>query len=66
MCGAPRRFKHVVPVLASAGSGPSGVANEAGRGPQVARAGHPESPGESTPMSLGSWTHACFVSPNTL
>jgi hypothetical protein len=33
---------------------------------QAARVGHAKSGGESTLMSLGSETHACFVSPSTL
>ena len=45
--------------------GSSAVANEAG-GRQAARVGHAKSGGESTAMSLGSGTQACFVSPSTV
>jgi hypothetical protein len=46
--------------------GSSRVANEAGGGRQAARVGHAKSGGESTAMSLGSGTQACFVSPSTV
>ena len=35
-------------------------------GGQAARVGHAKSGGDSTPTSLGSGTHACFVNPRTL
>jgi hypothetical protein len=63
-----RRFNHPSDSCSAKGFPyrPASGAERSRPGRQAARVGQAKSGGESTPMSLGSETQACFVKPSTL